>query len=108
MDESTALIMVTTTIESIDQANELAAALVSQSLVACVQIDGPIISHYRWAGEIRQSNEYRLTIKSSLISWPRLKSRLAKMHPYDEPEIIMTVVDDASDGYRSWVIDQST
>lgn len=102
------LIVVWTTIESTDQAERLAKTLVSESLAACVQIDGPITSHYRWAGQVQSTTEYRLAIKSSMAAWPRLRERLAILHPYDEPEILVTIVDHASDGYRTWAIDQTT
>lgn len=108
MNTNQPLIVVWTTIESTDQADQLAKTLVGESLAACVQIDGPITSHYRWAGQLQSATEYRLAIKSSMAAWSRLKERLANLHPYDEPEILMTVVDDASDGYRTWAIDQTT
>lgn len=108
MNTNQSLIVVWTTIESTDQADQLAKTLVGESLAACVQIDGPITSHYRWAGKLQSASEYRLAIKSSIAAWPRLKERLANLHPYDEPEILMTVVDDASDGYGTWAIDQTT
>ena len=47
-------------------------------------------------------------IKTSRSAWPALKEKLAKLHPYDEPEIIMLPIADVTDGYRDWVIDQTT
>ncbi|MGB7326403.1 MAG: divalent-cation tolerance protein CutA [Rubripirellula sp.] len=108
MEQTQSLVLVITTVETADDAGVLSRALVGMSLAACVQIDGPIISHYRWAGEVQQSSEFRLMIKSSLSAWPQLRDQIAKLHPYDEPEIIMTIIDDSSEGYRNWVIDQTT
>lgn len=108
MSQPPSLIVVMTTVESADDADRLAIALVDQSLAACVQIDGPIRSHYRWAGQRQLGNEFRLLIKTSDSAWTLLKQKLAKLHPYDEPEIIRLEVGDASDGYRDWVIDQTT
>lgn len=108
MNTNLSLIVVWTTVESTDQADQLAKTLVGESLAACVQIEGPITSHYRWAGQLQSATEFRLAIKSSMAAWPRLKERLANLHPYDEPEILMTVVDDASDGYQTWAVDQTT
>ena len=102
------LACVTTTVANLEDAEKLASELVSQSMAACVQIDGPINSHYRWAGKVQASPEFRLIIKTSLKAWPRLLDKLSKAHPYDEPEIIMTKIDQASDGYGRWVIDQTT
>ena len=97
MTDSNGLVLVITTVESLSDADSLAQALVGQSLAACVQIDGPITSLYRWAGKVEQANEFRLMIKTSLSAWPDLKERLAKSHPYDEPEIIMLPITDATD-----------
>lgn len=107
MAEAHSLVLVITTVESATDASSLARSLVDQSLAACVQIDGPIISHYRWAGEVESKNEFRLMIKASFSTWPRLKEKLVKQHPYEEPEIVMLAVDDATDGYRDWVIHQT-
>ena len=100
--------MVISTVATEEEADRIARAVVDQCLAACVQIDGPITSHYRWAGEVKQSSEFRLTIKTSCIALPKLKTKLIKLHPYDEPEILVVEVDDASDGYRSWVNDQTS
>ena len=108
MPDPTELAMVITTVASAQDAESLAKALVDQSWAACVQIDGPITSHYRWAGKVEKTSEFRLLIKTSQAAWPKLHERLARLHPYEEPEIIKFAIDDASDGYRNWVIDQTT
>jgi len=108
MNGSSPLAIVLTTVESTKDADELARLLVDQSLAACVQIDGPIVSHYRWAGKVERAEEYRLTIKTTRDAWPRLQEKLAKAHPYDEPQIIMMGAADSSDGYRAWVVDQTS
>ncbi len=108
MPDVNPLVLVISTVESAADAQQLAQALVDQSLAACVQIDGPIQSHYRWAGKLECAQEFRLMIKSSLAAWPALKQKLAALHPYDEPQIIMMKIDDAADGYRDWVVDQTT
>jgi len=108
MSDSNALALVITTVQSASDAEKLAQALVDQSLAACVQIDGPMTSHYRWAGRVESTTEFRLLIKTSQTAWPALKEKLAKLHPYDEPEIVMLPIADVTDGYRNWVIDQTT
>ena len=108
MSDANAIAMVITTVESADDADQLAKAMIDQSLAACIQIDGPVTSHYRWAGKVEQTSEMRLMIKTSLHAWPALKEKLVKLHPYDEPEIVMFPIADVTDGYRKWVIDQTT
>ncbi len=108
MSDLNTLVLVMTTVASVEDADELARSLVDQSLAACVQVDGPIISHYRWAGKVERATEFRLLIKTSQTAWTKLKEKLSKLHPYDEPEIIMLPIADVTDGYRDWVIDQTT
>ena len=108
MTESGELILVISTVESSDDAERVARELIDRSLAACVQIDGPIVSHYRWAGKLESTREFRLMIKSSNDCLPQLRDTLAKIHPYDEPEIVRLPITDATPGYRDWVIDQTT
>ncbi len=107
MTDPQTLVLVISTVETAEQAEQLASALVEGSLAACVQIDGPVISRYRWQGKTESTREYRLMIKSTFRAWPELKSDLAARHPYDEPEIIMLPVADAAEGYRDWVLEQT-
>ena len=102
------LILVFSTVQSAEDADRMARELVAQSLVACVQIDGPVRSHYRWAGKVECAEEYRLLLKTSRKAWPQLKEKLLQIHPYEEPEILMLEVGEASAGYREWVIEQTT
>ncbi|WP_372722014.1 divalent-cation tolerance protein CutA [Novipirellula sp.] len=108
MEDSSPLALIISTVELEADAQRIANDLVAQSLAACVQIDGPIQSVYRWNGRVEQANEFRMMIKTTLAVWPKLKERLLKMHPYDEPEIIMLPIAGASQGYQAWVIDQTT
>ncbi len=103
-----ALALVMTTVDSSQEAESLAKSLVEQSLAACVQIDGPIESYYRWAGKIEHASEYRLMIKTTQAAWHTVRDKLAKLHSYDEPEIVMLPIGDASHGYHGWVVEQTT
>lgn len=107
-DQAEVLILVVTTTETRADADRLAGELVERNLAACAQLEGPIHSHYRWAGQSRVSAEYRLVLKSRLSLWAALREKLAELHPYEEPEIVMTRIDDASEGFRAWVIEQTS
>ena len=108
MSHTEKLVLVLSTVERKSDAERIAGELVAGSLAACVQIDGPISSVYRWGGNTESSIEYRLVIKTSIDAWPLLKQRLSKIHPYDEPQIVMLHIADATQGYADWVIDQTS
>jgi periplasmic divalent cation tolerance protein len=97
------LCVVLTTVGDRETAQSLARQLVQQSLAACVQIDGPIESIYRWEGKVCEDAEYRLMIKSVAHCWPDLCDFIAQNHPYDTPQLVRLAIDQASEGYRSWV-----
>lgn len=94
--------VISTTIGSADAAKQLANDLVAHSLAACVQIDGPIESVYRWQGKVCVDQEYRLTCKTT----PKVSSLVVAMieqkHTYDVPEILCSLVD-ASQSYYEWL-----
>ena len=100
------LICCTTTTGAASDADRIAEQLLNCRLVACVQVQGPIRSHYRWNGTDHCDEEFRLTIKSSVSVWHRLKAKLVEIHPYDEPQIVMFPISDSTTGYQQWVLNQ--
>ena len=101
------LALIWTTIGSEEEGQRLAERLVGDRLAACVQVDGPIQSFYVWKGEKQVEKEYRLAIKTTSKNVELVMDCLSKHHPYEEPEILVTPVLEASEGYRKWVIDQT-
>jgi periplasmic divalent cation tolerance protein len=72
-------------------------------LVACVNIVPGVVSIYRWAGEIRHESEVLMIAKMTSAILPRLRVRIAELHPYDLPEVL-EIPDVVSSGeYAEWV-----
>ena len=101
-----AIVEVTTTTETAEQAQTIAREIVDQRLAACVQITGPITSVYRWQGKICESQEHKCTCKTTSSRVQTLVKTIQKMHPYDLPEILATEIDYSSQEYRDWLNDQ--
>ncbi len=97
------LVIATTTVETAAQAEQLAAAIIQQRLAACVQIDGPITSHYVWQGAVQATAEWRLTIKTLRWAARQLQQQLATLHPYELPQWVVVAAGDASPEYLEWV-----
>lgn len=106
MPSAETIAIVLSTTSTLDEAKSLAQLLIRERLAACVQIDGPIISTYRWQDAIETAEEFRLVIKTTISRWPALQERLATEHSYDEPQIVLINVRDSATGYQSWVADQ--
>lgn len=92
-----------TTTRSEDEAERIARTLIERQMAASVQIDGPIISHYRWEGKIQRNSEYRLTIKFPAPKENVIKSWLEANHSYEVPQWIAMEASALPD-YLSWAI----
>jgi periplasmic divalent cation tolerance protein len=102
---SEAIQVVTTTSDKQDAQN-LAQAILGQRLGACVQISGPIESHYRWNNRLETAAEWHVTIKTRRDLYKSLERLLLELHPYDQPEIIATPIVEISPGYLKWLNDE--
>ncbi len=100
------LILVMTTVDSQAKALELANELVKLRLSACVQIEGPIQSVYRWKGEIESAEEFRVTAKTRRGVYNDVENAIRGHHDYDVPEIVALPVVAAADGYAVWLNEQ--
>ncbi|KAF0093036.1 MAG: periplasmic divalent cation tolerance protein [Puniceicoccaceae bacterium 5H] len=91
-----------TTLDDQGKARELAAQLVEQKLAACVQLEGPVTSFFRWEGAAQQEQEYRLTIKFPREHLVDLERFLQKHHPYDTPEWMALPAERIDPAYARW------
>ncbi|MFN8163598.1 MAG: divalent-cation tolerance protein CutA [Solirubrobacterales bacterium] len=96
-------IQVLTTVGSEEEAERVSAALIEGRLAACVQVSGPIVSRYRWQGEIEEAREWQCLAKTTLARYPGVEEAIRQVHAYDEPEIIATPIVAGSPGYLAWI-----
>ncbi|OGV25376.1 MAG: hypothetical protein A3F18_00240 [Legionellales bacterium RIFCSPHIGHO2_12_FULL_37_14] len=80
------LLVINTTVESLEQAELMAKALVNEKLAACVHYSA-INSMYRWQGKVEKASEWSLRIKADLSMLENLLKWIAKNHPYEVPEL---------------------
>lgn len=97
------LLLISTTVEHMEDADRLAALLVERKLVACVQISAPITSVYRWRGKVTTATELLLTMKTLPQHYTQVEKVLLQEHPYEIPEIIGQEIPLVSDAYSRWV-----
>ena len=100
------IIQVVTTVDAKDKAQDLAQLLVKLRLAACVQIDGPLESVYRWEGEVDTSSEWRLTIKTRRGVYNEVEDAIRGWHDYEVPEILAMPVVGGSEKYVEWLNEQ--
>lgn len=94
-----------TTVPSCAVAEEIANHLIASSLGACVSIQGPNTSIYRWNGTIQRSEEYGLTIKTIKEHIGEIEKVINLRHPYDVPELLWTEICCTGNPYEQWVRD---
>jgi periplasmic divalent cation tolerance protein len=96
-------IQVVTTTASREEAQNIAHAVVSRRLAACVQVVGPISSTYRWQGKIETSQEWLCLIKTLHTHYRALEEAIGELHSYEVPEILALGVVEGSRGYLDWL-----
>lgn len=96
-------ILAFTTCDSQAEAERLARALVDRRLAACVNILPPITSVYRWQGNVEQTQEWLLFIKTSAPLFENLKLQLPSLHSYQVPELIGVPILDGAAPYLAWL-----
>jgi periplasmic divalent cation tolerance protein len=99
----TEYVHVLTTVSSEEEAKRIADDLLDRRLAACVQVVGPIVSRYRWQGELEQAEEWQCLVKTEADLYEPVETAIRAIHSYDEPEIIATPVVAGSAGYLAWV-----
>ncbi len=96
-------LQIQTTAGSEEEAERIGATLVERRLAACVQVVGPIASHYRWQGSLERSTEWLCLAKTSTERYTELEMAIRDLHSYEEPEIIATPIVAGSPGYLKWL-----
>lgn len=91
-----------TTVARREEADRLAADAVARDLAVCVQVEGPIASHYRWAGKDMREEEFRLCFKFLEPKAAELERWLNESHPYTTPQWITVRADHVGEKYLSW------
>jgi periplasmic divalent cation tolerance protein len=96
-------VQVLTTAGSEEESRRIAEVLVERRLAACVQVAGPVVSRYRWQGEIEVGREWQCLVKTTRSAYAAVEAAIHEVHSYDEPEIIATPIVAGSPGYLAWI-----
>lgn len=91
-----------------DTAAHIARVLVEEQLAGCVQAIAGVRSTYRWQGTLHTDAEVLLLIKTERARIDDLKRRVAELHPYDMPELLVLEVVDGAADYLAWIEAAST
>ena len=100
-------IAVFTTIDSVEQAREIASALVERKLAACVQISA-VESVYTWQGSTQNEQEFRVLVKTTEGRYQEVEATIRELHSYDLPAIYAIGLERVFEPYAEWVAANSS
>lgn len=98
--------MVLMTAGSQEEAEQIARALVTELLAACVNVMPGVTSIYRWEGKVERDEEWLLVAKTRSEVLDELIGRVQALHSYDVPEIIALPITKGNETYLRWLDSQ--
>lgn len=99
-------IMITTTFDNKEEANEISELLLKERLVSCCQLSN-ITSSYHWKGKIEHTEEYILQMKSKKELYKEIEKVILENHSYETPQIIAYDIIDGYKGYLNWIEEET-
>lgn len=103
MREPTGAVQVQFTVDDAARGAAIADAVLTARLAACVQRVGPIRSRYHWQGELEDAEEWLFLCKTVDGRVEELVARIAELHPYDTPEVLVTPAPAGLERYLAWI-----
>jgi len=96
-------ILIISTADTMDLAENIASTIVREKIAACVNIVPGIRSIYRWKEDICDDSELLLLIKSSSENFESVRSRIRQIHTYETPEVIAVPITAGDPDYLNWL-----
>ena len=84
-------------------ADRIASGLLSERLVACVNLLRGVKSRYWWKGRLEEADEVVMLMKTRDDLVERAIARLVELHPYEVPEAVTVDVSGGLAAYLGWV-----
>ncbi len=92
------IITITTTTDNREALEKVGRHLLTQRLIACIQIVGPIKSLYWWKGNIEEASEWLGIMKSRKSLFAQVEAEIRSLHTYEVPEIVAVELGDVTPG----------
>jgi periplasmic divalent cation tolerance protein len=99
------ILIVSCTVPDNEEAKLIARTLLKKKLAACCNIIPAVQSVYYWEGDIKESDESMLVIKTTQKSYEQLEKEIKMIHSYSVPEIIATKIETGSPAYIDWILE---
>jgi periplasmic divalent cation tolerance protein len=86
-----------------EEAGRIGRQMVEERLAACVNILGACRSIYRWQGAVQATDEVAALFKTTDYQAEALMTRIAGLHSYDVPCVVVWPIDRLLGSYAEWV-----
>jgi len=96
------------TCKDTDQAGTIGHTLVSERIVACVNIIDPIQSIYWWQGEMCTDSECILIAKTRASLFDTVLKRAKELHTYQVPCVVAFPITHCNPDYLKWIEDNTS
>ena len=107
MENANRPILIYTTFPSLEHATRVGEALVAAQLAACVNAFPGMISIYDWLGERQRDEEVAMIIKTRAGLADEVMAETKKLHPYEEPALLVLPTEGGSAGYCAWIVSRT-
>ncbi|MFI0451162.1 divalent-cation tolerance protein CutA [Actinomadura sp. 6N118] len=89
-------LLVSTTLHSREAAIELLRSAVRAKLAASGQVLGPAVSVFWHKGDLGESEEWHLVLRTTTARYEELEAHLIEGHPWESPEVTYMRIDGGS------------
>ncbi|MEV1005475.1 divalent-cation tolerance protein CutA [Nonomuraea sp. NPDC050202] len=100
-------VQVVTTVESREDAYQLAHRLVSEGYAAVVQVNGPLVSIYRHDGVGVEAQQWQLLLRTVSTHVRVIEQHIRAHKAQDVAEIVVTPIVGGDDEYLKWIDGQT-
>jgi periplasmic divalent cation tolerance protein len=100
------ILLVLCTVAGEKDALHIARVLLEKKLAACCTLVPGATSLYHWQGRVEESRETVLLIKTSQKKYEQLEKEIQMLHTYEVPEIIAVNIEEGSQAYIDWLLEQ--
>jgi periplasmic divalent cation tolerance protein len=98
-----AIVSVYAVFADVAEACRIGGIAVEERLAACANVLGPCHSIYRWQGKVEVATEAAAIFKARADKADALIARIAELHSYDVPAIIVWPIGKALPAYADWL-----
>lgn len=84
-------------------ASDVAEALVTAKLAACVNVSALMTSVYEWDGKLQSEPEIAVLIKTRRALVDQVIAAVRLRHPYSVPCFLVLPIESGSSDYLAWV-----